>query len=118
MRLWRLVGRATWLCRRSARRRCASQRRSARALREAEETLEPIQAERRAAEDALDAARAEREAVEHSLADKHRELVQLEAKILADSETVQTSLEAVRASLDARGQSLGERESDVRRRDE
>ena len=73
------------------------------AVRDAEEILEPLQAERQAAADDLAAARAEREAVESSLADKHRELVQLEAKILADSEFVRTSLEAVRAALDARG---------------
>ena len=88
------------------------------AMRDAEELLQPLKAERRAAAEDLAAARAEREAVEHSLAVKHHGLVELEAKILADSETVRTALEGVRASLDARGRSLGEREEDVRRRDE
>ena len=77
-----------------------------------------MKAERRAAAEDLAAARAEREAVGHSLAAKQRELVELEAKILADSETVRTALEGVRASLEARGQGLGEREEDVRRRNE
>ena len=86
------------------------------AMRDTEELLQPLKAERRAAAEDLAAARAEREAVEHSLAAKRHGLVELEAKILADSETVRTALEGVRASLDARGRGLSEREEDMRRR--
>ena len=53
------------------------------AIRDADELLAPLLEERNAVADLLSEARAEREAMEGSLAQKHRELAQLEPQLLS-----------------------------------
>jgi len=95
------------------------------AVREAEELLEPLQAERQAAAEDLTAAMAERQAaalervaVEATLASRSEELAALEAKIISDSEAVRLSLDQHRAALVIREQALATREVDVLKREE
>jgi len=95
------------------------------AERDAKETLEPLQAERRAAAKDLATAKEEREAAalerktaEENLTKRGEDLGALEKKIISDAEVVRQTLDQHRAALDSREETLAAREDDVVKREE
>ena len=69
------------------------------AIRDAAELLNPLKAERDAAAELLHELRAEREAMEGSLAQKRRELGQLESQLLSAHQAAQAALQEDRKGL-------------------
>ena len=88
------------------------------AIRDAAELLAPLQEERDAATELLREATAEREAMEGVLAQKRRELGQLEAQLLTAHQAAQATLEGDRKGLAEREQQLALKEKELQQRDE
>ena len=88
------------------------------AIRDAAELLAPLQSECDAEEELLRQAKAEREAMEGSLAQKRRELGQLETQLLSAHQAAQVDLEEDRKDFSKRERQLALKEKELHQREE